>query len=105
MTQVLDHDEADHAHADHDLEDHDRGLVFDLNTMDRRRVLKLLGFGGLSASLFTIVGCGPGGATGTPLASAAATAASAGSGATCGRMLVKKTATFALPRLLSSPCR
>ena len=78
MSQVLDHD-----HADHELEDHDRGLVFDLTTMDRRRVLKLLGFGGLSASLFTIVGCGPSGATSTPLASAAATNASVASGASC----------------------
>ena len=86
MSQVLDHDHADHAEyelEDHEVEDHDRGLVFDLNTMDRRRVLKLLGFGGLSASLFTIVGCGPSGATGTPLASAAATAASVASGASC----------------------
>jgi protocatechuate 3,4-dioxygenase beta subunit len=81
MSHVLAHDHADH--ADHELEDHDRGLVFDLSTMDRRRVLKLLGFGGLSASLFTIVGCAPGGATGTPLASAAATAVAAGSGASC----------------------
>ena len=81
MNQVLDQDD-----ADHELEDHDRGLVFDLNTMDRRRVLKLLGFGGLSASLFTIVGCGPAGATGTPLASPSATAAAsatAASGASC----------------------
>ena len=78
MTQVLAHD-----HPDHELEDHDRGLVFDLNTLDRRRVLKLLGFGGLSASLFTIVGCGPSGATGTPLASSSATAAAAASGASC----------------------
>jgi protocatechuate 3,4-dioxygenase beta subunit len=86
MSQVLDHDHADHAEyelEDHEVEDHDRGLVFDLNTMDRRRVLKLLGFGGLSASLFTIVGCGPSGATGTPLASAAATSASVASGASC----------------------
>jgi protocatechuate 3,4-dioxygenase beta subunit len=86
MSHVLDRDQA-HAHhaghADHELEDHDRGLVFDLSTMDRRRVLKLLGFGGLSASLFTILGCGPSGATGTPLASAAATAASVASGASC----------------------
>ena len=81
MSQVLDHDQE--VHADHELEDHDRGLVFDLTTMDRRRVLKLLGFGGLSASLFTIVGCGPSGATGTPLASAGATAASVASGASC----------------------
>jgi protocatechuate 3,4-dioxygenase beta subunit len=78
MTQVLTHD-----HVDHEMEDHDRGLVFDLNTLDRRRVLKLLGFGGLSASLFTIVGCGPAGATGTPLASSSATAAAAASGASC----------------------
>ena len=78
MNQVLVHD-----HADHELEDHDRGLVFDLSTMDRRRVLKLLGFGGLSASLFTIVGCGPAGATGSPLASPSATAAAVASGASC----------------------
>jgi protocatechuate 3,4-dioxygenase beta subunit len=78
MNQVLAHD-----HADHELEDHDRGLVFDLSTMDRRRVLKLLGFGGLSASLFTIVGCGPAGATGTPLASPGATAAAVASGGSC----------------------
>ncbi len=78
MSQLLDHD-----HADHHLEEHDRGLVFDLNTLDRRRVLKLLGFGGLSASLFTIVGCGPAGATGTPLASASATAAAVATGASC----------------------
>jgi protocatechuate 3,4-dioxygenase beta subunit len=83
MSQVLDHDQVDYELEDHELEDHDRGLVFDLNTMNRRRVLKLLGFGGLSASLFTIVGCGPSGATGTPLASAAATAASVASGASC----------------------
>jgi protocatechuate 3,4-dioxygenase beta subunit len=83
MSQVLDHDQVDHELEDHELEDHDRGLVFDLNTMDRRRVLKLLGFGGLSASLFTVVGCGPSGTTGTPLASAAATAASVASGASC----------------------
>ena len=47
------------AHDHHELEEHDRGLVYDLGTLDRRRVLKLLGFGGLSAGLFTIVGCGP----------------------------------------------
>ena len=53
------------AHHDHELEEHDRGLVYDLGTLDRRRVLKLLGFGGLSAGLFTLVGCGPDGATGS----------------------------------------
>ena len=42
----------DQHHHDHELEDHDRGLVFDLATLDRRQVLKLLGFGGVSAGLF-----------------------------------------------------
>ena len=46
-------------HRYHDLEDHDRGLVFDMATLDRRRMLKLLGLGGISAGLFTIVGCNP----------------------------------------------
>jgi protocatechuate 3,4-dioxygenase beta subunit len=64
-----------------DLEDHDRGLVFDLYTLDRRRVLKLLGFGGASATLFTIAGCGPSGASGT--ASSGAATASAVAGGTC----------------------
>ena len=68
MTQALHPD-----HLDHELEDHDRGLVFDLSTLDRRRMLKLLGFGGISASLFVIAGCAPAG----PSGSAAATAAGA----------------------------
>jgi protocatechuate 3,4-dioxygenase beta subunit len=59
------------------LEDHDRGLVFDLVTLDRRRVLKLLGFGGVSATLFTIAGCGPAGASGSATSSAGATASAA----------------------------
>ncbi len=46
--------------ADDDLDEHDRGLVYDLGTLDRRRMLKLLGFGGLSASMFVIAGCAPG---------------------------------------------
>ncbi|MCI0347371.1 MAG: hypothetical protein L0221_18310 [Chloroflexi bacterium] len=37
----------------------DQGLQFDIETLlDRRKVLKLLGFGALSAGL-TIVGCAP----------------------------------------------
>jgi protocatechuate 3,4-dioxygenase beta subunit len=68
-----------HDHADHELEDHDRGLVFDLQTLDRRRMLKLLGFGGVSATLFTIAGCSPS-ALGSASASAAAAAASASAG-------------------------
>jgi protocatechuate 3,4-dioxygenase beta subunit len=67
-------------HEQHELEEHDRGLVYDLDTLDRRRVLKLLGFGGLSAGLFTLIGCGPSGATGSASAAAAATDAT---GASC----------------------
>ena len=66
-------------HDDHEPEEHDRGLVYDLGTLDRRRVLKGLGFGGLSAGLFTLVGCGPGGATGTASAGVAATDSTAAS--------------------------
>jgi protocatechuate 3,4-dioxygenase beta subunit len=63
-----------------ELEDHDRGLVFDLYTLDRRRVLKLLGFGGVTAAMFTIAGCGP---TATSSASSGGASASAGTGASC----------------------
>jgi len=66
-------------HRYHDVEDHDRGLVYDLATLDRRRMLKLLGLGGISAGLFTIVGCNPSGSSATPGASASATAAAGAS--------------------------
>lgn len=72
-----------------DLEDHDRGLVFDLVTLDRRRMLKLLGFGGVSATLFSIAACGPTGTTGSASGTAAVTAlasaadASAATGESC----------------------
>ena len=70
-------------HRYHDVEDHDRGLVYDLATLDRRRMLKLLGLGGISAGLFTIVGCNPSGSSAAPGATATATAgASQGTGAT-----------------------
>jgi protocatechuate 3,4-dioxygenase beta subunit len=65
-----------------ELEDHDRGLVFDLSTLDRRQVLKALGFAGLNAGLFTIIGCGPSGATAGASAGATATG-SAATGASC----------------------
>jgi protocatechuate 3,4-dioxygenase beta subunit len=73
-------------HRYHDVEDHDRGLVFDLATLDRRRMLKLLGLGGISAGLSTIVGCSPSGssATGTPVATGTAGATSAVSGIAAG---------------------
>jgi protocatechuate 3,4-dioxygenase beta subunit len=59
----------------------DRGLAFDLTTLTRRDLLRALGFGGVSAGLFTIAGCGP---TGSASASSAASAsASSGSAASC----------------------
>ena len=66
-------------HRYHDVEDHDRGLVFDVATLDRRRMLKLLGLSGVSAGLFTIVGCNPSSAT--PSGSAAGASATAGASA------------------------
>jgi len=79
MTPVLRLD-----HRYHDVEDHDRGLVYDLATLDRRRMLKLLGLGGISAGLFTIVGCSPSGSSATPGATATATAGSSQGTATTG---------------------
>jgi len=71
-------------HRYHDLEDHDRGFVFDLATLDRRGMLKLLGLGGLSAGLFTIVGCQPGGSSASASPSAASSTDAVASGnATC----------------------
>ena len=70
----------DHRH--HDLEDHDRGLVFDVATLDRRRMLQLLGLGSISAGLFTIVGCQ--GSSATPSAGAGAASASAGASIAAG---------------------
>ena len=47
------------ANPDEDI--YDQGLTFDLQTnLDRRRVLKLLGFTTLSAGLVALVGCAPG---------------------------------------------
>ena len=77
MATARDDRHADHGLDDHDLEDHDRGLVFDLGTIDRRQMLKLLGFGGVSAGLFTLAGCAPGGASRTAAGIATATAADA----------------------------
>ncbi len=39
----------------------DQGLAFDVTTLSRRRVLQALGFGAVSAGMFTIIGCQPGG--------------------------------------------
>jgi protocatechuate 3,4-dioxygenase beta subunit len=67
---LLDHDD----HEDHELSDRDRGLVFDMATLDRRGMLKLLGLGGVGAGLFTIVGCAPSGPSGTASPISTATA-------------------------------
>jgi protocatechuate 3,4-dioxygenase beta subunit len=63
------------------LPEPDRGLVYDLSTLiDRRQVLKLAGFTTISAGLMSITACAPG-ASGSPLASARATAGSSAAGA------------------------
>jgi protocatechuate 3,4-dioxygenase beta subunit len=65
----------------------DQGLAFDLDTLlDRRRVLKLLAYSGISAGLFALVGCAPGqsssSSSAAPSASAVGSAGTA-SGASC----------------------
>jgi protocatechuate 3,4-dioxygenase beta subunit len=63
------------------LEETDRGLVYDLSTLiDRRQVLKLMGFTTISAGLMSIVGCAPT-ASGTTSPSGAAASGSAASAA------------------------
>ena len=53
----------------------DQGLAFDFETlMDRRHVLKLIGYGGLGVGLLALVGCAAPGATQTLLRSATASA-------------------------------
>jgi protocatechuate 3,4-dioxygenase beta subunit len=76
------------ANPDEDI--YDQGLAFDLETLlDRRRVLKLVGFAGLSAGLVALAGCAPGagasGSTGAATSSTprSATTASTGSAADC----------------------
>jgi protocatechuate 3,4-dioxygenase beta subunit len=75
-------------HQYHDVEDHDRGLVFDVATLDRRRMLKLLGLSSVSAGLFTIVGCNPSsasppGSTAGASPTAGASVAAGGGDASC----------------------
>ena len=62
------------------VEETDRGLVYDLSTlMDRRQVLKALGFTTVSAGLMSIVACSPA-ASSLASQAAATAAASTGSG-------------------------
>ena len=71
------------ANPDEDI--FDQGLAFDLETLiDRRRMLKLMGLGGLSAGLVAIVGCAPAGSSASTAASAASSSpAAAASAAEC----------------------
>jgi len=70
-------------HEDEDRPLTDRGLVFDLEALDRRRVIQMLGFGGISAGMFIIAGCAPGSGA-SALASAGASAAAGASDAAVG---------------------
>ncbi len=72
----------DRRHPDHELEEHDRGLVYDLATLDRRQLLKLLGFGGVSAGLFVLAGCASAGSSASATAASSSAAATA-VGASC----------------------
>jgi protocatechuate 3,4-dioxygenase beta subunit len=77
---LLPHDD----HEDEDRAEYDRGLVYDLGTLDRRRMLQLLGFGGIGAGMFVIAGCGPSaGASASAAASAAASVAASADAASC----------------------
>jgi protocatechuate 3,4-dioxygenase beta subunit len=76
MTSLLDQNQ-----PDHELEEHDRGLVYDLTTLDRRQMLRLLGFGGVSAGLFVLAGCTPTGSAAS--ATAGSSAAVSTVGASC----------------------
>ena len=65
----------------------DQGLAFDLQTMlDRRQLLKLIGYSGLSAGLFALAGCGSpsGGSAGDAAGSAPAAASTASAGSASG---------------------
>ena len=81
MTDLIDRPFLYQEPPDDQPDETDRGLVYDLGTLDRRRMLQLLGFGGISAGMFVIAGCTPG-AGASPSASASA-AASAAAGASC----------------------
>ncbi len=67
--------------ADPDEPIFDQGLAFDVETiLDRRRMLKLIGFSSLSAGIFVLTGCGPSGASAGASASAGS---SSGTAADC----------------------
>ncbi|AUN32570.1 dioxygenase family protein [Niveispirillum cyanobacteriorum] len=72
--------------SEHHIEDHDRGLLFDLETLntkilERRRALSLLGGAGLAALL---TGCGGGGGSDSTTTSSTTTTGSTTGGTTTG---------------------
>jgi protocatechuate 3,4-dioxygenase beta subunit len=61
----------------------DQGLAFDVETlMDRRQVIKLLGYSSLAVGLLTIAGCAPN-ASASPSSAATSTASGTASTASC----------------------
>ncbi len=57
---------------------YDQGLAFDVETLlDRRQILKLIGYGSLGAGLFALAGCAAVGSSATPGATASSPAATA----------------------------
>jgi len=62
----------------------DQGLAFDVETLlDRRQVLRAMGYGAVGAGLFSIVGCGPAISSATPGATAGSSATSGTGLAAC----------------------
>jgi protocatechuate 3,4-dioxygenase beta subunit len=79
------------ANPDEDI--YDQGLTFDLETLiDRRKALKLIGYSGLGAGLFALVGCGPSAIGSSGGTSATATASSAGGTADSCAVIPEETA-------------
>ena len=59
----------------------DQGLAFDVETLlNRRQVLRAMGYGAVSAGLFSLIGCGPAISSATPGATSGASAATSSSG-------------------------
>ncbi len=81
-TDAVTRPESDWVDADgHEVEDHDRGLLYDLGTLDRRRVLGL--FGGLGA-MAALAACGTTATTASGSAAASSTSSSTSSGSSTG---------------------
>ena len=64
---------------------YDQGLAFDVETLlDRRQVLKAMGYGGLAAGMFVVAGCTVGSSASPSAATSASAPTSATPGATAG---------------------